>query len=587
MSRDGKKVAEEIAKGKSQQQSSNPTGTSFFDLTGRAKSKPASGASKRTSKSPVERGRTVDRPLLEEVPASGSESQQAPAVHRSQSPSPRRSSHTSPLRRSSSPTGSLPLHHGEEGTLTPLSERAEVEEIARQTRPPRAPKSSQPAAAAEESSEQALINLIKSCNQRMDDYLNKDRQSGIRWRVSKISNTAESLNAAAKEAVVDQISHLLSEYLPVNEDDDFDARHGKIIILLLELSKLADEAQNNVALSLIFTAKTKKAINDVKEKIWKYLAKHEPDLHIALIKSQQKLLEDANKPENKNAHPDDEYKIEGSDNYKFKNKSDQLKYEAEQISSVSQIRASIYEHQRSAYKPQPSRDRDDNPQVRAFNNFKNDCSNILKSYLTEKRTGSFRTKISGLFSDKADITNALAKQKMVETVSDAINGWSFRVEEAEITQYLDKDRYNENEYHEAAIGIFLSRTTELLLELTTIAEQAQKNVALSFLITSNTKIAIDDIKNKLRDFLQNHVKDVHSALLKHHVELLKGARLPANKTAPPDNLERYKIPGTNTNRFKNKAEQLEYEAEQIYPADKFVIAQRQEHAQRSRRTSSR
>lgn len=221
-----------------------------------------------------------------------------------------------------------------------------------------------------------------------------------------------------------------------------------------------------------------------------------------------------------------------------------------------------------------------------FNILKDECIDRMDAYERSDRPGSYRTRISGFFSSKSDTKNIQAKHEVVKEIKALIANWSLVVtaEDTEDASYDGLKRILQEEIdHEEItpeqseklldIEIQVDKTVELLLALTEFADQAQKNVALSFYITSatkvgitsNTKIAIDEIKDKIWKYLANHLPEVHEALVKRVLSMLDTAeKLDKNVTADNTYLDR----NTNKNRFKNKSAQLEYEADQIYPVSK-------------------
>lgn len=408
---------------------------------------------------------------------------------------------------------------------------------------------------------EALNILIAECESEMSEYLRIRRSSARTWISKTFSSKAEERNVTAKGEMVDEAQALIAQ-IPSNELG-LEERRNSIIDILFKLSLIAENAQKNVAFSFVTTSNTKIAIDKIKEKMWDYLAKYDKDLHLELINSVQRMLLEAKKPANKTADAEDN---------RFKNRSAELEYAAEQIYPAGKVRAALYKHQADTYKTSASAITDSD---NFFATLINDCSNRMSTYLTKDRTGSLRTKISGLFSDSTDITNARAKENVVNQVNQLIQQWSGE---------MNEERIAVNEGQEVEINMALERTIILLLQLTQLAEQAQQNVALSFLMTSNTKIAIDDVKDKILNFLAKNDPELHFALIQTHQRMMRDAKDPEIKDQRPN--ESYAIDETGKNKFKNKGAQLEFEAEQIFPAKK-VIEGIYKHQDSQRKSSPR
>ncbi len=173
----------------------------------------------------------------------------------------------------------------------------------------------------------------------------------------------------------------------------------------------------------------------------------------------------------------------------------------------------------------------------AYENLKKSYLNRLTVYITMERPNSKRTGISWFFSKSRDNTNVTKKDNDVKELKSLINNWQPSNAES---------------------------TKNFLMQLSLKADEAQKGVFMpKFMVKSNLAKAIDDVKSMVWNYLITQKIKVKDELFAQREKSLKDLERADIKTSAPD--DKYNIPGANTNRFKNKGEQLEYEAEHLYP----------------------
>ncbi len=210
---------------------------------------------------------------------------------------------------------------------------------------PIVPAADAPVVVIPEANQESYQNLIKACTNRLHTYLTTDRPNSARTGISSIFSTSGDFdNASKKQIEVDNLKNLIGQWQPSNADSTKR--------LLYNLSIIADQAQKGVFLPKLFVkSNLAKAIEDVKDLIWHYLILNKPDVKTALVQEHQKLLIDAEKHEIKNLPADEMYKIPNTNTNKFKNKGEQLKYEAAHLyPSSDTARNALYEAQRNIYR---------------------------------------------------------------------------------------------------------------------------------------------------------------------------------------------------------------------------------------------